>query len=135
MPDARMALNCLEMIIDSSILTGNPITIDSLNMCLQKSHLLYDRNGDYHYDTISALHKSIRGSDENAALYWLGRMIYAGEDPLYVARRLVRVASEDIGIADSNALQVAISTYHACNVIGMPECDVILAHCTTVFHS
>ncbi|KAH6566101.1 hypothetical protein BASA60_009618 [Batrachochytrium salamandrivorans] len=84
-----------------------------------------------HYNIISALHKSMRGSDANAALYWLGRMIYAGEDPLYVARRLVRFASEDIGLADSNALTLAMTTYQACQVIGMPECDVILAHCVT----
>ncbi|KAI8066198.1 DNA polymerase III, clamp loader complex, gamma/delta/delta subunit [Gilbertella persicaria] len=94
----------------------------------QKSHLLYDRNGDQHYDIISALHKSIRGSDANAALYWLGRMLEAGEDPLYIARRLVRCASEDIGLADNTALTLAMSAYHACEKIGMPECDTILAH-------
>jgi putative ATPase len=75
------------------------------------------------------LHKSMRGSDENAALYWLGRMIYAGEDPLYVARRLIRFASEDIGLANNQALDLAVSTYQSCQMIGMPECDVILAHC------
>ncbi|ORE09478.1 P-loop containing nucleoside triphosphate hydrolase protein [Rhizopus microsporus var. microsporus] len=94
----------------------------------QKSHLLYDRNGDQHYDIISALHKSIRGSDPNAALYWLGRMLEAGEDPLYVARRLIRCASEDIGLADNSALPLAVAAYQACERIGMPECDTILAH-------
>ncbi|KAG1053670.1 hypothetical protein G6F43_004272 [Rhizopus delemar] len=94
----------------------------------QKSHLLYDRNGEQHYDIISALHKSIRGSDADAALYWLGRMLEAGEDPLYIARRLVRCASEDIGLADNTALPLAMSAYHACEKIGMPECDTILAH-------
>ncbi|KAI8090463.1 DNA polymerase III, clamp loader complex, gamma/delta/delta subunit [Thamnidium elegans] len=94
----------------------------------QKSHLLYDRNGDQHYDIISAMHKSIRGSDANAALYWLGRMLEAGEDPLYVARRLVRCASEDIGLADNTALPLAMAAYNACEKIGMPECDTILAH-------
>jgi putative ATPase len=74
----------------------------------------------------------MRGGDADAALYWLGRMIYSGEDPLYVARRMVRFASEDIGLADNNALQIAMQTYQACHVIGMPECDVIMAHCATV---
>jgi putative ATPase len=127
-----MAVNCLEMALDMSLLTGDPISIASLTNCIQKTSLLYDRNGDQHYEIISALHKSMRGSDENAAIYWLGRMLYAGEDPLYIARRLVRFASEDIGLADSNALQLTMSTYQACNVIGMPECDVILAHCVVV---
>jgi putative ATPase len=120
------------MALDMSLLTGDPISIASLTNCIQKTSLLYDRNGDQHYEIISALHKSMRGSDENAAIYWLGRMLYAGEDPLYIARRLVRFASEDIGLADSNALQLTMSTYQACNVIGMPECDVILAHCVVV---
>ncbi|KAI7894892.1 DNA polymerase III, clamp loader complex, gamma/delta/delta subunit [Mucor mucedo] len=101
---------------------------DTVKGAFQKSHLLYDRNGDQHYDIISALHKSIRGSDADAALYWLGRMLEAGEDPLYVARRLVRCASEDIGLADNTALPLAMATYQACEKIGMPECDTILAH-------
>ncbi|KAI9280941.1 DNA polymerase III, clamp loader complex, gamma/delta/delta subunit [Umbelopsis sp. AD052] len=94
----------------------------------QRSHLLYDRNAEEHYNIISALHKSIRGSDADAALYWLGRMLQGGEDPLYIARRLVRAASEDIGLADNTALTLAVSAYQACERIGMPECDTILAH-------
>ncbi|KAJ1972013.1 DNA-dependent ATPase mgs1 [Dimargaris xerosporica] len=96
---------------------------------MQKSHLAYDQTGEEHYNIISAFHKSIRGSDANAALYWLGRMLEAGEDPLYVARRMIRVASEDIGLADNQALPLAVSTFQACQFIGMPECDCILAHC------
>lgn len=92
-----MAVNLLEN-------KQSELDMDTVKSAFQKSHLLYDRNGDQHYDIISALHKSIRGSDANAALYWLGRMLQAGEDPLYVARRLVRCASEDIGLADNTAL-------------------------------
>jgi putative ATPase len=93
---------------------------------LQKSYL-YDKAGEQHYNIISALHKSMRGSDADAALYWLGRMIESGEDPLYIARRLIRFASEDIGLADPNALVQAVSAYTACHYLGYPECDVILA--------
>ncbi|TPX58421.1 hypothetical protein PhCBS80983_g03136 [Powellomyces hirtus] len=133
--DARAAINALEMTLNSLSNTENtePIHISekAVMEALQKTSLLYDRNGEEHYNIISALHKSMRGSDDNAALYWLGRMIYAGEDPLYVARRLVRFASEDVGLADNNALPLALSTYQSCQVIGMPECDAILAHCVT----
>ena len=90
--------------------------------------LLYDRDGEEHYNLISALHKSMRNSDPDAAVYWLARMLEAGEDPLYIARRLVRFASEDVGMADSNALQVAVAAYQACHFNGMPECDVNLTH-------
>lgn len=121
--DARVALNILE----ASSLLADIITIDSIKEAAQKSHLLYDKGGEEHYNIISALHKSLRGSDENAALYWLARMLEAGEDPLYVARRLVRFASEDIGLANSRALEQAMAAYQACHVIGMPECNVILA--------
>ncbi|KAJ7360475.1 Werner helicase interacting protein 1 [Desmophyllum pertusum] len=103
------------------------INVSHIKQGLQKTHLLYDRNGEEHYNIISALHKSIRGSDENAALYWLARMLVGGEDPLFVARRLVRCASEDIGLADPQALNQAVAAYQACHFIGMPECDVILA--------
>jgi len=89
--------------------------------------LMYDKDGEEHYNIISALHKSMRGSDANAALYWLARMLEAGEDPLYVARRLVRFASEDIGLANSRALEQAVAAYQACHFMGMPECNVILA--------
>lgn len=125
---ARTALNTLEIAVSLLPSKKYPLEIETVKGAFQKSHLLYDRNGDQHYDIISALHKSIRGSDANAALYWLGRMLVAGEDPLYIARRLVRCASEDIGLADNSALPLAMAAYNACEKIGMPECDTILAH-------
>jgi putative ATPase len=94
---------------------------------VNKINLLYDKGGDEHYNLISALHKSMRGSDANAALYWLARMVEAGEDPLFIARRLVRFASEDIGLANSRALEQGVAVYQACHFIGYPECNVILA--------
>ncbi|MFA4941356.1 MAG: replication-associated recombination protein A [Patescibacteria group bacterium] len=121
--DARVALNVLEYA--SSI--SKKITFEIIKEAFQKSYLFYDKNGEEHYNIISALHKSMRGSDPNAALYWLARMLEAGEDPLYVARRLVRFASEDIGLANSRALEQAVAAYNACHFIGMPECNVILA--------
>lgn len=121
--DARAALNILE----AGVLISPKLTINTIKEAAQKSHLLYDKVGEEHYNIISALHKSLRGSDENAALYWLARMLEAGEDPLYVARRLIRFAAEDIGIANSQALEQALAGYQACQVIGMPECNVILA--------
>lgn len=102
------------------------ITAERVLSALQKSHLLYDQTGDGHYDTISALHKSIRGSDADAALYWMGRMLFAGEDPLFICRRLIRCASEDIGLADPQALTFAVSTWQACTYIGMPEAGVCI---------
>ncbi|CEG64264.1 Putative ATPase [Rhizopus microsporus] len=126
--DARHALNTLETALNLLPSKESQLTAETVKGAFQKSHLLYDRNGDQHYDIISALHKSIRGSDPNAALYWLGRMLEAGEDPLYVARRLIRCASEDIGLADNSALPLAVAAYQACERIGMPECDTILAH-------
>jgi len=121
--DARTALNVLEYA--SSI--SKKITVDNIKEAFQKSHLLYDKDGEEHYNIISALHKSMRGSDADAALYWLARMLEAGEEPLYIARRLVRFASEDIGLANSRALEQAVAAYQACHFIGMPECNVILA--------
>jgi len=121
--DARTALNVLEYA--SSV--NMEINLEQIKEAFQKSHLLYDKDGEEHYNIISALHKSMRGSDANAALYWLARMLEAGEDPLYVARRLVRFASEDIGLANSRALEQAVAAYQACHFIGMPECNVILA--------
>lgn len=121
--DARTALNVLEYA--SSIY--NKINTKEIEEALQKSYLMYDKNGEEHYNIISALHKSMRGSDANASLYWLARMLEAGEDPLYIARRVVRFASEDIGLANSQALEQAVSAYQACHFIGMPECNVILA--------
>lgn len=121
--DPRIALNVLEYA--SSLF--DTINLEVVKEAFQKSYLLYDKDGEEHYNIISALHKSMRGSDANAALYWLARMLEAGEDPLYIARRLVRFASEDIGITNSLALVQAVSTYQACHFIGMPECNVILA--------
>lgn len=128
--DARIALNALEFAVKASRKEDQKmIQLDqgTIREALQKTHLLYDRAGEEHYNIISALHKSMRGSDADAALYWLGRMLEAGEDPLYVARRLVRFASEDIGLADPNALVQTTTAYTACHYLGMPECNVILA--------
>jgi len=121
--DMRVALNTLEYA--SSI--SKKITKDVLKQSFQKSYLRYDKNGEEHYNIISALHKSMRGSDADASLYWLLRMLEAGEDPLYIARRLVRFSSEDIGLANSLALTQSVAAYQACHFIGMPECGVILA--------
>ena len=128
--DARVALNALEL----AALAKRPgkdgavvIEEDALKEALQRTHLLYDKEGEEHYNIISALHKSMRGGDANAALYWLGRMLEAGEDPLYVARRIIRFASEDIGLANSFALPQAVAAYQACHSIGMPECGLNLA--------
>ncbi|KAI4308599.1 hypothetical protein L6164_031655 [Bauhinia variegata] len=105
------------------------VTLDDAKEALQCKHLAYDKAGDEHYNLISALHKSMRGSDANAAIYWLARMLEGGEEPLYIARRLIRFASEDVGLADPSALNQAVSCYQACHFIGMPECNVILAQC------
>jgi len=121
--DARTALNILEY--SSSV--SKSITEKLIKEAFQRSNLYYDKNGEEHYNIISALHKSIRGSDADAALYWLARMMEAGEEPLYIARRLIRIASEDIGLANSRALEQTVAAYQACHFIGMPECDVILA--------
>ena len=114
------------------VLNGTPtedglsITQDDLEQCTSRRSLLYDKNGEEHYNLISALHKSMRNSDPDAAVYWLARMLEAGEDPLYIARRITRFASEDIGLADPRALDTAVSAYQACHFIGMPECSVHL---------
>ena len=127
--DARKALGALEVVVTNLLTdTNKSINIekeDILNSLNNKT-LLYDKNGDEHYNIISALHKSMRNSDVDAAIYWLARMLEAGEDPLYIARRIVRFASEDIGLADINALNLAINTYQACHFLGMPECNVHL---------
>ena len=102
------------------------ITKEILEQCTSKKSLLYDKNGEEHYNLISALHKSMRNSDPDAAVYWLARMLEAGEDPLYIARRIVRFASEDIGLAEPNALSMAVAAYQACHFLGMPECNVHL---------
>ena len=129
--DARTALNTLEMaVFNSKVNKDASVTIDNemLAQCMNRRSLLYDKKGEEHYNLISALHKSMRNSDPDAAVYWAQRMLYGGEDPLYIARRLVRFASEDIGMADSAALQVAVSVYQACHFLGMPECDVHITH-------
>lgn len=129
--DARTALNTLEMaVFNGKVNKDASVTIDNemLAQCMNRRSLLYDKKGEEHYNLISALHKSMRNSDPDAAVYWAQRMLYGGEDPLYIARRLVRFASEDIGMADSAALQVAVSVYQACHFLGMPECDVHITH-------
>ncbi|XP_066578777.1 ATPase WRNIP1 [Amia ocellicauda] len=140
--DARTGLNGLQLAVQARIGAAKLgsmqpseatqdiiVNEDHVKEGLQRSHILYDRAGEEHYNCISALHKSMRGSHENAALYWLGRMLEGGEDPLYVARRLVRFASEDVGLSDPLALTQAVSAFQACHFIGMPECEVILAQC------
>ncbi len=122
--DARVALNALELAVNTS---PGKITRENIGEALQRTHLRYDKGGEEHYNIISALHKSMRGGDADAALYWLGRMLQGGEDPLYIARRLIRFASEDIGIANSLALPQAVAAYDACHYIGMPECELALA--------
>ncbi len=128
--DARTALNTLEMVIVNSEtdIRKAVVTKEILEQCISRKSLLYDKNGEEHYNLISALHKSMRNSDADAAVYWLARMLEAGEDPLYVARRVVRFASEDVGMADSRALQIAVAAYQACQFLGMPECNVHLTH-------
>ncbi len=131
--DARTALSTLEM----AVLNGEPagtedhpeavrVTKDVLEQCTSRKSLLYDKSGEEHYNLISALHKSMRNSDPDAAVYWLARMLESGEDPLYIARRVVRFASEDVGLADPRALELAVAAYQACHFIGMPECSVHL---------
>ncbi len=129
--DARTALNTLEMAVlngdirpDGSTVVSDQVLADSMN----RRSLLYDKNGEEHYNLISALHKSMRNSDPDAAVYWLCRMLDGGEEPLYIARRLIRFASEDVGLADPHALPMAVSVYQACHFLGMPECDVHLTH-------
>jgi len=123
--DARTALNALERAVEFA--GKGTITKNHIEQALQKAQLLYDRAGEEHYNLISALHKSMRGGDADASLYYLARMLAGGEDPLYIARRIVRFASEDIGLANSFALPQATATYDACRFIGMPECGVNLA--------
>ncbi len=126
--DARTALSTLEM----AVLNGDyengatTVTVETVEQCTSKKSLLYDKTGEEHYNLISALHKSMRNSDPDAAVYWLARMLEAGEDPLYIARRVTRFASEDVGLADPRALELAVAAFQACHLIGMPECSVHL---------
>ena len=116
--DARSSLTTLEMVVLNGDIQSDgtiDITMDTLEQCISKKSLLYDKNGEEHYNIISALHKSMRNSDADAAVYWLARMLEAGEDPLYVARRVARFASEDVGLADPRALEIAIAAYQACH--------------------
>lgn len=129
--DARSSLNTLEIAVLNGKKTGKKVVVDEsiLNQLINTKSLRYDKKGDEHYNLISALHKSMRNSDVDAAVYWVNRMLDSGEDPLYIARRLVRFASEDVGLADANSLNVAINTFQACKFIGMPECGVHLTEC------
>ena len=129
--DARTALNTLEMaVLNGRLEEDAVIHVDGevLAQCMNRRSLLYDKNGEEHYNLISALHKSMRNSDPDAAVYWMCRMLDGGEEPLYIARRLIRFASEDVGMADSQALPVAVAAYQACHFLGMPECDIHLTH-------
>lgn len=129
--DARTALNTLEMAVcNAQMDESGALRVDEavLAECMNRRSLLYDKQGEEHYNLISALHKSMRNSDPDAAVYWTLRMLDGGEDPLYIARRMVRFASEDIGMADSSALNVAVNVYQACHFLGVPECNVHLAH-------
>jgi putative ATPase len=128
--DARVALNALEMAVFATLPDSDgsrSINLSAIEEALQHRALLYDKSGDQHYDLISALHKSLRGSDPDAALYWLGRMLEAGEDPLYIARRLVRFASEDVGVADPQALVIVVAAQQAVHFVGLPEGNLALA--------
>jgi len=129
--DARIALNVLEVAHQLAQSSGDPsrITLEQVREALQRKVLLYDKSGEEHFNIISALHKSLRNSDADAALYWLARMLEAGEDPLYVARRMVRFASEDVGLADPAALLQAVAAYQAVHFLGMPEGNLALAQC------
>lgn len=121
--DARAALNLLEV----ATVSNGAVDVGRIRMILSQPRYAYDKGGEEHYNIISALHKSLRGGDADAALYWLARMLEAGEDPLYVARRLVRFASEDVGVANSQALPQAVAAFEACRMTGMPECAINLA--------
>ena len=126
--DARTALSTLEMaVLNGESENGSVnVTAETVEQCTSRKSLLYDKTGEEHYNLISALHKSMRSSDPDAAVYWLARMLEAGEDPLYIARRVTRFASEDVGLADPRALELAIAAFQACHLIGMPECSVHL---------
>lgn len=127
--DARTALSTLEMAVLNGELRADGSTLvtrETLSQCVSRKSLIYDKSGEEHYNLISALHKSMRNSDPDAAVYWLARMLEAGEDPLYVARRVIRFASEDVGLSDNRALALAVDAYQACHMIGMPECTLAL---------
>lgn len=129
--DARVALTALEYAVKAASQNSKSpvIQIETIKAALANRHVSYDKEGEEHYNLISALHKSLRGSDVQASLYWLARMIEGGADPLYIVRRLIRFASEDIGLADPNALVQAVSAQQATHFLGYPECDIVLAQC------
>lgn len=127
--DSRIAITLLELLDSHFHAPQGIITKDMLKPLLTKSHMIYDKTGDFHYDTISAFHKSIRGSDPDAAMWYLGLMLEGGEDPLYIARRMIRIASEDIGVLDDSCLPFAIAAYEAVTKVGLPEADLALVHC------
>ncbi|MFZ2490442.1 MAG: replication-associated recombination protein A [Thermoanaerobaculia bacterium] len=129
--DARQALTSLQLVVETASKEDSPVGVEKLNEILQRRSLMYDKTGDQHYNIISALHKSIRNGDADAAVYWLARMLEGGEDPLYITRRLVRAASEDIGNADPRALVLAVAVKDAVHFIGMPEAGVALAQLVT----
>ena len=132
--DARTALSTLEMVVLNGDVQEDGATVvteETVAQCTSRRSLLYDKKGDGHYDLISALHKSMRNSDPDAAVYWLARMLEGGEEPLYIARRVIRFASEDVGLADPRALEIAVAAYQACHFIGMPECPVHLTQAVT----
>jgi putative ATPase len=127
--DARKLYNVVELLVDSS--DGNTVTItnDTVEEIVKQKFLLYDKQGEYHYDLISAFIKSVRNSDPNAAIYWMARMLEGGEDPLFIARRMIILASEDIGLANPNGLLLANACFEAVHKIGMPEARIVLAEC------
>ena len=129
--DARKLLNILEIVVDSQVGKADPIVIDNktVTTCLQENMAIYDKGGEMHYDIISAFIKSVRGSDPNAAVYWMARMLDGGEDPLFIARRLCILAAEDIGLANPNALLLADATFRIVHSIGMPEARIPLSEC------
>ena len=129
--DARKLLNILEIVVDSQVGKADPIVIDNktVTACLQENVAIYDKGGEMHYDIISAFIKSVRGSDPNAAVYWMARMLDGGEDPLFIARRLCILAAEDIGLANPNALLLADATFRIVHSIGMPEARIPLSEC------
>lgn len=126
--DARTALSTLEMaVLNGEEVNGTTtVTKEIVEQCTSRKSLLYDKHGEEHYNLISALHKSMRNSDPDAAVYWLARMLESGEDPIYIARRVTRFAAEDVGLADSRALEIAVAAFTACRLIGVPECNVHL---------
>jgi putative ATPase len=129
--DARQALNSLQLVIETASRSESPIDVEKLKSILQRRSLMYDKSGEEHYNIISALHKSVRNGDADAAVYWLARMLEGGEDPMYIARRMVRAASEDIGNADPQALVFAIAVQQTVHFLGMPEAGVALAQLVT----